>query len=167
MILTAILSALGIGGIGALAFFFIPGARGLITGVLDWTLSSARNILIVALVAVFIWGWIGHHNAAKYKRVAASTETALNQRTKAHGITVISLLSLTTAVEKQTAMIRTWTATAEARQRAAQAALREATARGQVTEALAQRIERERAARGAGGPSCPTSPAVMDARGEL
>ena len=61
--------------------------------------------------------------------------------------------------------------TADARQIAAQAALRAATARGASAEALAQRIDRERAQRGAGGNGggamCPTSDAVMAARGEL
>jgi type II secretory pathway pseudopilin PulG len=28
------------------------------------------------MVLALLWGWIGHHNAAKYKRVLASTEQA-------------------------------------------------------------------------------------------
>jgi hypothetical protein len=43
---------------------------------LSWITASARNILIVALVASLAWGWLGHRNAAKYKRVLASTEQA-------------------------------------------------------------------------------------------
>jgi hypothetical protein len=46
------------------------------TKALAWITASARNILIVALVASLVWGWLGHHNAAKYKRVLASTEQA-------------------------------------------------------------------------------------------
>jgi hypothetical protein len=56
-----------------IALQFITGG---FTKVLAWITASACNILIVALVAVAIWGWIGHHNAAKYKRVLASTEQA-------------------------------------------------------------------------------------------
>jgi type II secretory pathway pseudopilin PulG len=46
------------------------------TKALAWITASARNILIAALVASLAWGWLGHHNAAKYKRVLASTEQA-------------------------------------------------------------------------------------------
>ena len=41
-----------------------------------WVTKSTAHILIVALVAVAVWGWLGHRSAAKWHRVADSTEIA-------------------------------------------------------------------------------------------
>lgn len=41
-----------------------------------WGTKSATHILIVALVAATVWGWLGHRSAAKWHRVADSTEIA-------------------------------------------------------------------------------------------
>ena len=41
-----------------------------------WVTKSTVHILIVALVAVAVWGWLGHRSAAKWHRVADSTEIA-------------------------------------------------------------------------------------------
>jgi hypothetical protein len=46
------------------------------TKALAWITASARNILIVALVASLAWGWVGWHGKAKSDRVLASTVTA-------------------------------------------------------------------------------------------
>lgn len=56
-----------------LALQFLSGG---FTRALSWATANTRNMLIVALVAVAAWGWLGHHNAAKWKRVLASTEQA-------------------------------------------------------------------------------------------
>lgn len=41
-----------------------------------WVTKSTTHILIVAIVAVAVWGWLGHRSAAKWHRVADSTEIA-------------------------------------------------------------------------------------------
>lgn len=51
-------------------------AKAMIGAAFKWATANTRNMLIVALVAVSIWGWAGHHSAAKWKRVLASTEQA-------------------------------------------------------------------------------------------
>jgi hypothetical protein len=120
--------------------------------------------LLAGLVAVAIWGWLGNRRADKFERVAESTKLALDRQISAHGTTVQSLEALIRATRAQTAMVRELAATADRRQAAAQAALAKAKERGAVAEATARRIEGQHSA---GGPMCRTSPAVMDARGEL
>jgi hypothetical protein len=76
MILTALLSTLGIGGIGALAFFFVPGAASTILQVWDWITKSKVNLLLavcLVLAGSTYWCW---HGWEKSEKVLASTETA-------------------------------------------------------------------------------------------
>ena len=47
-----------------------------VIGAFKWATQSLTHILIVALVAVSIWGWLGWHGKAKSDRVLASTVTA-------------------------------------------------------------------------------------------
>lgn len=123
--------------------------------------------LIAALIAAALWGWLGNRRADKWERVAGSTKTALDRQIVAHGNTNLALLALTKATRAQTAMVRTLVATSETQQSAAQEALRQARARGRGLEVSAQRIDAQRAQRASGGQICPTSEAVMAARGEL
>ena len=77
-----------------------------------------------------------------------------------------SIDTLLTAITDQSNAVRTWAGVAERRQKAAQAALGRAEKQGEALEALAVRIERERAQRAPQG-KCETPRAVLDARGEL
>lgn len=160
-----LLSLLGLGGIGA-ALVFVPGlaARALrLLGIIaDWFIHNPWAFLALALIAAVL---AEHYEGAKWKRVAHSTEVALSQRTEALGITVQSLEALTRATRAQTAMVRLWSETATARQSAAQSALMQATERGRASEALALRIDAQRAQRGSTGQICHSSDAVMAARG--
>ena len=52
------------------------GARRMIGGAISWIASSVTNLLIGALIVALAWGWLGHRSAAKWERVAHSTETA-------------------------------------------------------------------------------------------
>lgn len=141
------------------------------TGALDWVTGNAARLLIVALAGVALWGWIGHHQAAKWERVAVQTQNArkADNRTWAtvDRINHQSIRDLIAALDGQSAMIRTWAQTSNRRQIASQAALRAATARGERLEALAHRIEAVGAERASGGPECRTGRAVLDAKGEL
>lgn len=49
---------------------------GKIIAAFKWATQSLTHILIVALVAVAVWGWLGWHGKAKSDRVLASTVTA-------------------------------------------------------------------------------------------
>jgi hypothetical protein len=76
MILAALLSTLGLGGIGALAFFFVPGAAKTMLQVWDWITASKVNLLLVVclvLAGSTYWCW---HGWEKTEKVLASTETA-------------------------------------------------------------------------------------------
>lgn len=50
--------------------------KSLVSKAFAWVTKSATHILIVAIVAVAVWGWLGHRSAAKWHRVADSTEIA-------------------------------------------------------------------------------------------
>jgi hypothetical protein len=52
-----------------IAIKFFMGGMGLIT-------RSATHLLLAACAGLAIWGWFGHHSAAKWKRVLRSTEVA-------------------------------------------------------------------------------------------
>ena len=74
--LTLLLSTLGIGGIGALAFFFVPGAAKVMLQVWDWITASKVNLLTAACLALAgtaYWCW---HGWEKSEKVLASTEQA-------------------------------------------------------------------------------------------
>lgn len=46
---------------------------------LDWLSASRLHLALAALALALLWGWYGHHEAAKWHRVADSRETALRQ----------------------------------------------------------------------------------------
>ena len=112
-----------------------------------------------ARIEGFLW-WKGY----KADRAAFQAERA--RWIDADRINRKSIDTLLTAITDQSNAVRTWASVAERRQKAAQDALRKAEKRGEALEALAVRIERERAPRGAAG-KCETPRAVLDARGEL
>lgn len=158
--------------IGALAAGArLLGLRSAIGGVWTWLTANAAHLLLGLLALVGAWGWYGHHEAAKWHRVADSTEARRQADNKlwawADRINHKSIADLIAALDGQSAMVRRWAADATARQQAAQAALQAATARGAAAEALAQRIDAERAQRAPGGPGCASGQAVLDAKGEL
>lgn len=160
-----------IGGPAGIALSVLGGAKKAIGSAVDWVTGNAAHLLLALLAVSLAWGWLGHHNAAKWERFAHSTET----RRKAENwdwaaidkINHGSILLLTTTLDRQSGMIRTWAATAARKQDAAQAALNAARARGVHTEALAAAIDAERALGGSGGPECRTGKAVLAAKGEL
>ena len=47
------------------------GLRSVLSRAWGWITASLTHLLLVALAGVFAWGWLGHHEAAKFKRVAA------------------------------------------------------------------------------------------------
>ena len=143
---------------------WLLGIRAIAGKALGWITASGRNLLIVALAAALVWGWLGWRGKAKEAKVRASTEVALSNQIEAHGITVLSLQALTRAVKAQTAMVRAWSAESDRRRIAAQAALRGALVREKRSQAATVRIELERAKRASGGPSCPTGEEVLAAR---
>ena len=112
-----------------------------------------------ARIEGFLW-----FDGLKAKVAAFQAERA--RWAEADRINRASIDTLLTAITDQSSAVRTWAAVAERRQKAAQDALRKAEKRGEALEALAVRIERERAPRGAAG-KCETPRAVLDARGEL
>ena len=112
-----------------------------------------------ARIEGFLW-WKG------YRAEIAAFKTERDRWAEADRINRGSIETLLSAITEQTQAVRTWAAVADQRQKAAQDALRQAEKRGEALEALAVRIERERAPRGAAG-KCETPRAVLDAKGEL
>ena len=112
-----------------------------------------------ARIEGFLW-WKG------YRAEIAAFKTERDRWAEADRINRGSIETLLSAITEQTQAVRTWAAVADQRQKAAQDALRQAETRGEALEALAVRIERERAPRGAAG-KCETPRAVLDAKGEL
>lgn len=130
-----------------------------------WALASSTHLLMVACALLAAWGWIGWHKAHKAEKVLHSTEIARQADNDAwaaadkinHG-TIDGLIA---TLNDQSKAIQGWADTTNARQNAAQAALRAATARGVAAEASAQRIEAERAT------GCHSGAAVLQSRGDL
>lgn len=118
------------------------------------------QIACLALLALAAWCWQGW----TAEQAARARDARLWQ--DANRINRQSIAVLTGAITRQTEAVNGWAREAERRQKAAQDALRKAEKRGEALEALAVRIERERAPRGATG-KCETPRAVLDARGEL
>ena len=129
-----------------------------------------RTLIPLALLAMalavqtariegFLW-WDGY----KADRAKFAAERA--QWAEADAINRGSINTLLTAIADQSNAVRAWADTADRRQKAAQAALARAEKQGEALEALALRIERERAQRPPQG-KCETPRAVLDARGEL
>lgn len=112
-----------------------------------------------ARIEGFLW-WDG------YKAKVAAFKTERNRWIDADRINRKSIDTMQAAIADQSNAVRTWASVADQRQKAAQDALRKAEKRGEALEALAVRIERERAPRGATG-KCETPRAVLDAKGEL
>lgn len=112
-----------------------------------------------ARIEGFLW-WKG------YKADRAAFKAERSRWIEADRINRKSIDTLLTAITNQTQAVLNLAATAERRQKAAQDALRRAEKRGEALEAVAQRIERDRAPRPAPG-KCETPRAVLDARGEL
>ena len=128
-----------------------------------WVMASTTHLLIVALVAVAAWGWLGWHGKAKAEKVAASTNIMWARTNETNLASVHRLID---ALNDWSAYTRAWSATALARQHAAQNALRAATERGKRMDALAGRIDAARADSKSGGP-CKTPQVIVDGRGKL
>lgn len=119
-----------------------------------WQIACAA----LACLAAWCWqGWSAEQDARRAERAKWATADAINRT---------SINTLLTAIADQSNAVRAWAATADRRQKAAQAALARAEKQGEALEALALRIERERAQRPPQG-KCETPRAVLDARGEL
>ena len=124
--------------------------------VTSWPWQTACAAL--ACLAAWCWqGWSAEQDARRAERAKWATADAINRT---------SINTLLTAIADQSNAVRAWADTADRRQKAAQAALARAEKQGEALEALALRIERERAQRPPQG-KCETPRAVLDARGEL
>lgn len=118
------------------------------------------QIACLALLALAAWCWQGWTG----EQTARARDARLWQ--DANRINRQSIAVLTGAITRQTEAVNAWAREADRKQNAARLALRGAEKRAAGLEALAQRIERERAEAGSGG-QCRTPEAVMAAEGEL
>ena len=122
-----------------------------------------REAAIIVLVCLAAFFWHGERKAndrADAIEAQAKADSALWQ--KAHAANLASIKLLTDAINDQSARVRALAKASDARQRDAQAALARATARRDVSEGVAQRIERAGVSGG-----CRTAPEIMSNRGEL
>lgn len=121
-----------------------------------WPWQTACAVLVC--LAAWCWqGWSAEQDARRAERAQWAEADAINRG---------SINTLLTAIADQSNAVRAWAETADRRQKAAQAALARAEKQGEALEAMALRIERERAQRPPQG-KCETPRAVLDARGEL
>ncbi len=121
-----------------------------------WPWQTACAVLVC--LAAWCWqGWSAEQDARRAERAKWAEADAINRG---------SINTLLTAIADQSNAVRAWAETADRRQKAAQAALARAEKQGEALEAMALRIERERAQRPPQG-KCETPRAVLDARGEL
>ena len=161
-----LLSALGIGGIGA-ALFFIPGAAAkaieIASAVASAVMRYPREAAIVLLLVAAAWLWHGKSAANdRADRIEARAKADNALWAKAHATNLASIKLLTDALNDQSARVRGLATASERQQQAAQAALGRATARRDASEAVAVRIER-----GARPAGCVTAPEVLQAKDEL
>ena len=161
-----LLSALGIGGIGA-ALFLIPGAaaKAIEIAAAIWAAITkypreAAIALLLCLSAVLWWDRGREIDRAERIEAQAKADNTLWQ--KAHATNLASVKLLTAALNDQSARVRALGKASERQQQAAQAALSRATARRDVSEGVAVRIER-----GAPVKGCQTAPEVMQAKDQL
>jgi hypothetical protein len=153
-----LLSALGIGGIGA-ALFFIPGAMRVATEALSGALRLIREnpLLAIILGLLLACGWLwraDHHHVAQ--RDAARAETVACG--KARAIERKSIATLEAALADQNAHFEALGKASDAAQKRAKDVLRVAVERGKASEGVAVRIERA-----APLPGCVTSKEVLGA----
>lgn len=121
-----------------------------------WPWQTACAVMVC--LAAWCWqGWSAEQDARRAERAKWAEADAINRG---------SINTLLTAIADQSNAVRAWAETADRRQKAAQAALARAEKQGEALEAMALRIERERAQRPPQG-KCETPRAVLDARGEL
>ena len=59
-----------------LAIRLALGGKAIIARAWGWLTASTTHLLIAACAALAIWGYIGHHNAAKWHRVSESMKQA-------------------------------------------------------------------------------------------
>lgn len=136
--------------------FLASASRWLVSGGWKW---AGMGILLLA-VLFFRWQ-AGHY---RDQRDAARGSIASWQA--ANAILDTSVKTCTAAIADQNAAVAKLAAEGQAKQEAAQSALRGATARAERAEVLAGRIDAERAQR-TGGQNCPSGRAVIEARGSL
>ncbi len=161
-----------VSGLGAISIGArLLGLKSAIGGMVDWVTAKSSHLLLAALAVAGVWGWWGHHQAAKWERVAASTQTRRRADNRIWaGVDRTnhkSIETLIASLDDWSKATRHWADVARGKEAAAQAALGQATARGKAAEAHAQRIDTEGAARVPGATSCVSGKAVLDARGEL
>lgn len=124
------------------------------------------------------WKWIGigalvlavmffRWQAGHYRDQRDAARDSIASWRAANAILDTSVKTCTAAIADQNAAVAKLAADGQAKQNAAQAALRGATARAERAEVLADRIDAERAVRGSGGQECRSGEAVMEARGVL
>jgi hypothetical protein len=160
-----------VGGPAGLALSVLGSARKGISRAWGWITASSTHLLVVALVGVAIWGWFGHHEEAKYKRIAEHEKAGRQADNRiwasADKINHRSIDKLLAAVTKQNAAVQGWADSAKAKQKAATKALEAATERGKASEALALRIDAEAAQRAPSGAQCKSGAAVIAAKNDL
>ena len=131
--------------------------------IIRWMLLHPWQAAFVALLLACGWLWHGKGNAiARADRIEAQATADNALWAKTHATNLASVKLLTAALNDQSARVRALGKASERQQQAAQAALRQATARRDVSEGVAVRIER-----GAPVKGCVTAPEVMAARSEL
>lgn len=134
-------------------------------GATDWLTGNVTHLLLAALAVALAWGWLGHHDAAKWKRQAehirAGWKADVRDWAFAEKVNRASIVLLTASLRNQSAAVEAWSRKAQSVQQAARAAQSEAQARGATLNAMAARIEAERAS------GCKSGAAVIAAKGEL
>lgn len=144
---------------------WITTAEGEIKAGAGWVFATPVHMLIVALALSIAGNAWQHHGRAAIKADLAQ-EHAARDHDNATWVTIdrinhASLDKLVAALNRQSAAVRAWAVTANARQQAAQAALRDAQAKGAALDKARAAITAEAAT------GCRTGDAVMAAKGEL
>jgi hypothetical protein len=146
-------------------------------GIGRWLREAAQAVLgafrrypwqtvCLVLLGASLWLWTGKGKAEqRTAQVEAVRKADAITWAAADRINHGTINDLIDTLLNQSRMIRTWSATAQAKQDAAQAALKSANSRGERLEALARKIDV--APRGASWPICRSGEAVMAAKGGL
>lgn len=145
------------------AIKIFAGGKSLVGKAFGWVTENATHMLIAALIAVGIWGFLGHRSATKWHQSSDKAVAMLATEQLDNATCHASLKSTTDALSDQNNAVTALGAASTAKQQAAQTALKAAVARSQASLARASAIEAD-AARGASGVAQPATPAVvMDA----
>lgn len=136
------------------------------TAALSWIGRNPLLALVIGLSVALAWTWHGKGKAEqRVVQIEAIRKADAITWAAADKINHGTINHLIDTLLEQSRMIRSWSATAQAKQEAAQVALKAANSRGERLEALAHKIDQ--APGGASWPACRSSEAVMAAKGEL